>query len=230
MDFASAAPDSAAVAGAVAPFIASLLGKFAGLDPKFAALATSVATASVVTLALALWRKGLGWLAAVSPEFDAHVAPLWDRWKGVLNPLLALLAGWGAGGNPLFGVLSVFLHSTQRGVAKAVAKTTPQGISKGKGAIALLAILGALSIGGPASAQEPAAKPAAKPYSLLEHVTFAAGGGTRRQFGPGKDFTGFIGGALGYQWTDHFATRMVLKRDLKERPDSDLEVSLWLTF
>lgn len=143
--------DSAAVvnatAGFVGPFVHAWLSGFKNLSPEIVdgltALATSAATVSV----LAVLRWALVLLTRASSTFRAILSPAWDRNRGWLNPVLAIVLGH-FDGSALAGALAVAIHAGYRGAAKAAGKTTPQGVARAArtaGAFILAATLATLS-------------------------------------------------------------------------------------
>lgn len=141
--------DSAAVVtqvqGFVGPAVQSWLAStFKGLSPEIIGTLSKLATTGAVIASLTVVRWTFIGFAKASRVGRDIVAPLWDRYRGVLNPLLALILGH-LDGSALAGALATAIHAGYRGAAKAVAKTTPQDVSRAArvGAIVLALALGA---------------------------------------------------------------------------------------
>lgn len=242
MEPAAAVVDSAAVAthvaGIVGPAVRAWLeSSLPGVRPEVVALAAQAASSAAVISALALLRWTVIGFAKGSRVGASLVAPLWDKHKGWLNPLLALVLGH-LDGSALAGALAVALHAGWRGTAKAVGKATPQEVARAAraGVVVLLMSGGALwaadASAGVAGLLRPVTRQDA-PMPAFAKERFALSLGVGAQAGGwvySRGTQGFAEVQASYQWTNALGLRVGARRVAVARAPVQPEARLVLTF
>lgn len=202
-----------------------------GLDPTVHSLLVGV----IASLVLSLMR----FLILRINQGEHAIASVWEKYREVLNPIIAGILGFLATGNPV----GFLLGAAGRGVLKAgasVVKGTASaaGVSKAK-AVALALVLGLSLMASQAPAQslrqgglagivdetKPAAKSSAIPW--WQSPVFALGFGARQDWVPNAQLTGFGGVQVGFVYNDHISPRARLTRDLKQEARWGMEAGIW---
>lgn len=241
MEPTAAVVDSAAVAthvaGIVGPAVRAWLeSALPGVRPEVLALAGQAASSAAVIVALALLRWTVIGFTKGSRVGAELVAPLWDRNKGWLNPLLAIVLGH-FDGSALAGALAVALHAGYRGTAKAIGKATPQEVARAaRAGVFLLACGGALwaadASAGVASLLRPVTRQDA-PMPAFARERFALSLGVGAQAGGwvySRGTQGFAEVQASYQWTNALGLRVGARRVAVARAPVQPEARLVLTF
>lgn len=224
MELGLSPADSAAVVTQVQGFVgpavqAWLAATFKGAPPEVVGAIAKGATAGATVAVLAAVRWGLVFVSRTTRIGGDFLGPLWDRYKGVLNPLLAILLGH-LDGSALAGALAVALHAGFRGTAKAIGNATPQGVSRAIRAGALLLVLGlGLGAAGPARAEAPAVlRPLVKQEPRLSAfarerfaLSFALGAKTNG-WSYSRGTQGFVEAFGAYQVTNALGLRVGVRR------------------
>lgn len=228
-------PDSTAVAGIIAPAIHGwLAGTFADLSPQVLDGLTKLGTTAGTIAALTMLRWAMIGFAKASTIGRTYAAPIWDRNKGWLNPLLAIVLGH-FDGSALAGALAVAVHAGYRGAAKAVGNATPQGVAKAArvSALVLAALLACgTARAGVADLLRPATKPLDPPVSAFALQRFALQLGVGAQAGGwvySRGTTGFVEAQAAYQWTNALGLRVGVRRMAVARAPLQPEARLTLT-
>lgn len=249
MDYTITPAESAAVAqavgGAARAVALGLLSKFPDMNPDFAAWAGRGVFTLGATFGVAVLRWVMVGIGKVEP--GAPVLGFWDRARGVLNPLLAAVAGGLGMGDLLGAALPVLLHVFWRGGAKAIGNATPQGVRRSLGSAgAVLLAAGILTAAAPVRAQtgplEPVAghgrlvssiirtDPGLGPLSVHRFAFTAALGAKSAGWTPNRGTQAFLEGQVGYQWTNALGIRAGVRRETVPRAPVEPELKFTLTF
>lgn len=228
------------VHGVVEPIALELLRKLKDLDPRGAEWAARLVGAGVASFSVACVRWGMVAVERAHP--GSAVSAVWDRVRGVVNPILALLAGYGVGGGDLLvAALPIVMHALQRGTGKAFGKTTPQGVSRaarGAGAVALVA--GLLLVAGPAAAGDSGSKlllPITRtdeqlggPFASQRWAFTVALGAKTHGWVYSRGTQGFAEAQVAWQWTDAVGLRVGARRIAIAEAPWEPEAKLTFTF
>lgn len=235
--------DSAAVVthvqGFVGPFVQSWLAQtFQGISPEVAGLIAKAATGVSTITALACVRWLMIGFAKGSEVGRSVVAPIWDRNRGWLNPLLALILGH-LDGSALVGMAAVALHAGVRGVGKAVANTTPQDVARvarNAGAFVILLVGLAWAAGAQAGAVSNVLRPVTRsslPVSFFAKARFAftlAAGAKTNGWSYSRGTQGFAEAQFSWQWTNAVGVRAGVRRIALAGAPYEPEAKVTLTF
>lgn len=212
--------DSLAVAGWLGTQVDAALP---GLLPEARLLLIGVICSLVLT--------GSRFLVTLLNQGESRVAVIWEKYREIINPIIAGLLGLLATGD----WIGLVVGAAGRGIIKAggsLVKGTASvaGVRKAK-AVALALALGSSLLASGASAQgivdETAAAPKADEASAWSRLAIAGGFGVRQDFLPDADLTGFLGVQVGYVWNDHVSPRVRLTRDLQQEAKWGFEAGLW---
>lgn len=235
--------DSAAVVthvqGFVGPAIQSWLSStFAGISPEVSGLVAKGATSLSTVAVLALIRWTLIGFAKGSAVGRDVVAPIWDRNRSWLNPLLAIILGH-LDGSALAGMAGVAIHAGVRGVGKAIGNTTPQDVARvarTAGVVALLMIgmawAGVAGAGVLAGALKPVTR-SDLPVSMFAKERFAftvALGAKTNGWSYSRGTQGFAEAQVSWQLTNAAGVRAGVRRIALAGAPYEPEAKLTLTF
>lgn len=235
--------DSAAVVthvqGFVGPAIQSWLGStFSGISPEVAGLIAKGATSLSTVTVLALIRWTLIGFAKGSTVGRDLVAPLWDRNRSWLNPLLAIILGH-LDGSALAGMAGVAIHAGVRGVGKAIGNTTSQDVqrvARNAGAFVVLLVGLAWAAGAQAGIVSGALAPVTRsslPVSFFAKERFAftvALGAKTNGWSYSRGTQGFAEAQVAWQWTNAVGLRAGVRRIALAGAPYEPEAKLTLTF
>lgn len=153
------------------------------------------------------WEKILGTLKGGKLT---SVTAFWEKWKAILNPILAILVGHFAWGSVVIGALAAG--------AKAATTTTVNGIKQMKGVVILLALLATIAGTASAGVRVPWTSPLRRQYALQIGYIQPLGRNEKMGF--------YAGPQMAYVLADHAALRF--NPVIRESGKYDLSIAVVL--
>lgn len=234
--------DSAAVAAAVHEAVLGAVHRqLPGINDK-AADQVATGASSMVIVAL-IWI--LEMILGVGKARSSAVGALWEKGKGILNPILALILGQTAFGDANAGALAAGWRSMLvpllklgapllLGMVKGAASSVSEAAAaKGKIGAGVLLLASGILLAQPSSAG---------PAKLLDRLAFSVGTGVvlPNEPQPWQKQRQFVGAQVGIQVFEHLAGRVrgTIVRAPESKPffgsgsweQPQAEVGLWITF